>query len=1508
MRICVWRALRLQEVSDCSILCGGAFTADATYYSAWDACEQRLPHENADVLRAKIGTWNVNALMPHLHQAAALDCEVLALQEVRISQDALRTMRNNFKALGFNLFTGQLPKYKLRGHNRKTMQLDQLVPGVGFLVKDTVPAQELFFPELHHWYEQGRFHAVKVFLNQRWVYCFSSYAPVHNSTPFLEEMSNFLQQFAAENCIFCADANSDTREGAFVQDLYASGWMPLTMCTQFDFTTYVHPNHSQSCIDVIAVSASMIDHVTGAQQQQVFEKGHKCVFTQIAHQVRQKPTWEVFHPAACDFSEDKRDHWDNVLQRHLPLMQQSTVEEDWQQWCEAFSDIHNQENHILGLMPQFRLRDNHKQNHLVFQLNRAIFQHDFEAQRKILLKINKVRHKQIRKWRKRLQPKHQSRSQWSRHLFQWIREASPPVPSCIESVQYGVDGFTTSLHDSLTEINDYFRKVYKTPDAETPALLDDGVQWSACLEDVDRFFHAITRVLAKANPNKVGGLDGIQIQFVKNLPKPAIMFLAYLFHNVVSLHIAPQCWLQCKMTCIPKKQGKTTVKDLRPLTIAPVMYRIFCKTLLFMNYDCQANIPSDSVGGICGRSACQAWLPAALACEATWKLLPGRRKPIQGIAIDTEKFFDNVPAGVACEALLGIGMDRDAVATWHFMLKHIKRYAALNGAISQTGFKANIGIPQGDPLSMLAAAALLGQWTLQIPRQHLLAKVFVDDRLLLGENFEILLNAFHTTQFWDQDLGFRTQNKTVAFGNNHVDSNVWWLDATEVMRQQLVVYLGIPLPLQGVSAAKFYEPIINKLIATLNKVARAKLTHDNAVAVISMKVLPGLCYPCVAVRPNKAQLASLRTKIFAAAASRQCQTLDAHALLNEKTHMFDPQCAMIFHCFRFWRTVFMNMPEVLPKLREILQHSIPLNQRLYGPITILQKDLAWLNCTLQPDTGVIAHDQLGSISFHEPNKRKFEHFIRSIIRHQLALQLQQKHPRWDGVQRLDIVTTSGLIRNMDAACPLKVPLYRLFSNAHATPYRLFKMGIFATPHCKFCFHEKADEHHIIWDCPRFSPLRQQWPDELMQHQNWPACATTAMVYTLDMDPQLKSKWHSFQRLVAELLFQWMEINRNSDLYDSLPQTNSSEPAPPVPLQQNDFPRLKQKSFTANCHLLPLSWKPPSNRTALNRWGATMQDFNLMFSFWSRATICECEASVAVRTWTQALAIFIQVGGACAPFLATCQNVGMAAYKFRVLSSYVIKGQCDDEQIHAVFDAPASNIKWLNFLPAELQFPDGMWFSCAWDLAAVACKIHDLFTTIRINTACSAQAIRIPTPSFIDAIAKMKPFLHSTELSSKWTVPKFANKRSPPGWITLIYDLRRAPSEQQQVVSCISCLPLENWGQLNAEQIRALLPGRPGPKKRFKAALGRFSKFRAALEYAHQMQLLGNTQRPHVIQPTWNANEQCYFCCKLLQFSVEPRTLMRTCPRATDLADSTYREWHNSFVAIEASLQRILHIL
>ena len=281
---------------------------------------------------------------------------------------------------------------------------------------------------------------------------------------------------------------------------------------------------------------------------------------------------------------------------------------------------------------------------------------------------------------------------------------------------------------------------------------------------------------------------------------------------------------------------------------------------------------------------------------------------------------------------------------------------------------------------------------------------------------------------------------------------------------------------------------------------------------------------------------SLRLQLFASVKPRR------HILFFvEQTHLFDPESAMVYHNMRFWRQVFIQAPLLAQQLKDMIEQSMPSKHDLLGPVTLFQRDMDWLNCRFSPDVDAISNEANECILFTEPDKKKFEHFIREQIRKHFYQYLEQKHPKWQGVAHTDLCATTKLLRGLEPSSPYRNPPYSV-TFRRATPHRLCLMRIKATPHCPYCLHEDSSIQHVIWDCPRFAELRKSWPSELNNRGNWPTCAKHAMICTTTMSLAVRNEWHKFQFLVAQVLWQWMKLNRNSDLYQQFtPEEEASRP-------------------------------------------------------------------------------------------------------------------------------------------------------------------------------------------------------------------------------------------------------------------------------------------------------------------------------------------------------------------------------
>ena len=181
---------------------------------------------------------------------------------------------------------------------------------------------------------------------------------------------------------------------------------------------------------------------------------------------------------------------------------------------------------------------------------------------------------------------------------------------------------------------------------------------------------------------------------------------------------------------------------------------------------------------------------------------------------------------------------------------------------------------------------------------------------------------------------------------------------------------------------------------------------------------------------------------------------------------------------------------------------------------------------------------------------------------------------------------------------------------------------------------------------------------------------------------------------------------------------------------------------------------------------------------------------------------------------------MAAYKLRVLTSFFFQTQQQDPVLSNLQFSNHAQTKWLESFPNETAFPDGLFFIPKWDLNQASAQLQALRVEARLEENVNPQIMRINTTVFCESVGQDLKLLENTSLSEKWQFPRFRGKGLPLPWIQQIIQLlndsgKKCPSAP---VTCISQIPLEKWNSMSSAEIRNALPPKPGPLKRFRAAI------------------------------------------------------------------------------------------
>ena len=327
-----------------------------------------------------------------------------------------------------------------------------------------------------------------------------------------------------------------------------------------------------------------------------------------------------------------------------------------------------------------------------------------------------------------------------------------------------------------------------------------------------------------------------------------------------------------------------------------------------------------------------------------------------------------------------------------------------------------------------------------------------------------------------------------------------------------------------------------------------------------------------------------------------------------------------------WRRAYQT-PEVASFLNE--EFNTVSRRKIFGkgPLTLLVEDFGWLGCEFDPATGVLKQTQTGmQATFSEPDKYVFQHQVREMIRHVLLRQLESKHSRWDGVAQADLKRTTALVRKMDPTQPGRTALMRVLSNARAVPHHLFKQGVLSTPACPYCACEDADVHHIMFHCPRFCFLREDWPEYMFHFADWPSCAQRCLIATKTLPPHVLNNWSTVQMHISYLLETWMSFQRNPDEIQAVTMISHQIDCAKKPPAAVGLCCLQQEQVHISPQdRLPLQWNKPSSNSAFNTWGGNDTDFHVLFSFWVQWSVAPFVGKAEFSTWMEVFLVFLQQG-------------------------------------------------------------------------------------------------------------------------------------------------------------------------------------------------------------------------------------------------------------------------------------------
>ena len=229
--------------------------------------------------------------------------------------------------------------------------------------------------------------------------------------------------------------------------------------------------------------------------------------------------------------------------------------------------------------------------------------------------------------------------------------------------------------------------------------------------------------IGKIKTAKSFGHDNVSSYFLK-LALPFISgSLAHLFNIAIETSTFPDSWKIARVTPIYKVGEKCERSNYRPISVLPVIARLFEKLVfdqLYQYLDENGFLSPDQSGF----RALHSTVTSLLKCTDDWYSGLDTGQMTGLIFIDLKKAFDTVDHEILCQKLYLYGVQDRELAWFKSYLSNRKQFARANGADSKIE-EIDIGVPQESCLGPLLFLVYINNLSLVIKNSK--TSVYADD-------------------------------------------------------------------------------------------------------------------------------------------------------------------------------------------------------------------------------------------------------------------------------------------------------------------------------------------------------------------------------------------------------------------------------------------------------------------------------------------------------------------------------------------------------------------------------------------------------------------------------------------------------------------------------------------------------------------------------------------------------------------------------------------------------------
>ncbi|KAJ9446314.1 Ribonuclease HI [Diplonema papillatum] len=232
----------------------------------------------------------------------------------------------------------------------------------------------------------------------------------------------------------------------------------------------------------------------------------------------------------------------------------------------------------------------------------------------------------------------------------------------------------------------------------------------------------VRAALAKMKKSASAGMHGWRIHELQQLPNSLLEGFARVLNEVEESGEWPEELMHALVSLIPKPKSTGDPLSQRPISVAPVLYRIWAAIRAKNAQSWMDELAPEGLHG-CRPGHSTEDLFWHLAAEIEEAHLMGR--PLHGIAFDFKKCFDSVPIDITLRLAKRLGFNRKVLRALKAAYRQMQRHFKVNGTVG-VGFIPTNGIMQGCAISVILIGLLISVWMRHVAQEGC-PRSYVDD-------------------------------------------------------------------------------------------------------------------------------------------------------------------------------------------------------------------------------------------------------------------------------------------------------------------------------------------------------------------------------------------------------------------------------------------------------------------------------------------------------------------------------------------------------------------------------------------------------------------------------------------------------------------------------------------------------------------------------------------------------------------------------------------------------------